>query len=71
LVAFLLGENEWVKRMARAHRLEGTVRPEGRPPKPKNELRTRFLLCPLALPGGYIDGAPLGGRAREDDVHDS
>jgi putative transposase len=47
------GENEWVKRMARAHRLEHTVRPEGRPPKPKNELRPRFLLLrdPLLLAG--------------------
>ena len=30
------GENERVKRMARAPKLEHTVRPEGRPPKPKN-----------------------------------
>jgi putative transposase len=30
------GENEWVKRMVRAHRLEHTVRPQGRPPKPKD-----------------------------------
>jgi putative transposase len=38
------GESEWVKRTARVHRLEHTVRPEGRPPKPKNELRPGFLL---------------------------
>jgi len=30
------GEDEWVKRTARGLRLEHTVRPEGRPPKPRN-----------------------------------
>jgi hypothetical protein len=30
------GEKEWVQRTARQLRLEHTVRPEGRPPKPRN-----------------------------------
>jgi putative transposase len=30
------GEDEWVKRVASELRLEHTVRPEGRPPKPRN-----------------------------------
>ena len=30
------GEDEWVKRTARELRLEHTVRPEGRPSKPRN-----------------------------------
>ena len=30
------GEDEWVKRTASELRLEHTIRPEGRPPKPRN-----------------------------------
>ena len=30
------GEDEWVKRTASKLRLEHTIRPEGRPPKPRN-----------------------------------
>jgi REP-associated tyrosine transposase len=30
------GEDEWVQRTASKLRLEHTVRPEGRPPKPRN-----------------------------------
>ena len=30
------GEDEWVKRTASELRLERTIRPEGRPPKPRN-----------------------------------
>ena len=38
----LYGEDEWVKRTASELRLEHTIRPEGRPPKPRNEPRPRF-----------------------------
>jgi hypothetical protein len=40
------GEDEWVNRTASELRLERTVRPEGRPPKPRNSLRARFLFVP-------------------------
>ena len=36
------GADEWVRRMAKELKLEHTVRREGRPAKPKNELRARF-----------------------------
>ena len=38
------GQEEWVKRTASELNLGHTVRPEGRPPKPRNEPRPCFLL---------------------------